>query len=61
MTNPFRRKKREPTWEEIRARSTYVGSAEGPGPRLHPHLTRDEARAALARSRRARANGDLPS
>lgn len=57
MTNPFRRKKREPTWEEIRARSTYVGSAEGPGPALHPHLTLEESRAALARSRRARAKG----
>jgi hypothetical protein len=61
MTNPFKRKKREPSWEEIRARSTYVGSAEVAGPTLHPHWTREEARAALDRSRRARANGAPPN
>jgi hypothetical protein len=61
MTNPFRRRKREPSWEEIRARSTYVGSAEGPGPRLHPHRTLAESLDALERSRRARAKGAPPS
>ena len=61
MTNPFRRKSREPSWEEIRARSTYVRSAEVAGPRLNPHHTLAESRAALERSRRARANGAPPS
>jgi hypothetical protein len=62
MRIPFLRHREPESLKGIASRVTYIPSREAAMPHLRiPPRSLDEARAASARLRRIRANGDVPS